>query len=327
MAGSTEPFTDGSIITAGGQNSAHARKYTLEGLNHIRQLIDRAGVYSAGQIDGWGEAYIDADGRNNSVDTGTTTSLFYTDKYPATSNVNSAPSDTTHDPNSFTNVNNAFDENLTTYANKTVANSATQQYGLGKTFASKGIGIAVVKYYADWDNNIGNNYIKIQTYNGSTWTDVETLETLSAALGTVTDTKTIIINSTVEGVRIYFDFTGTTSQDLDARVYEISYYEPSTVEIYHTIPTGTFPATISSAIGIPLIEDWETGANIQYKLTNTGGDDSGWLDAMDTSPEVSSFTAFTAEPDTLIVKLIPKTTSPTAAYPSVRGFFINTWSD
>ena len=69
MSGSTEPYTDGSIITASGQNSAHWRVYTEQGLNHIRQLINRAGVYSAGNIGGWGEAYVDTDGQNNSVDT------------------------------------------------------------------------------------------------------------------------------------------------------------------------------------------------------------------------------------------------------------------
>ena len=74
-------------------------------------------------------------------------------------------------------------------------------------------------------------------------------------------------------------------------------------------------STISSCIGTPLITDWETGANIQFKLTNTT-EDSGWL----TYNEISEFTAFTAEPDTLIVKLIPKTTTPTSGVPSIKGF-------
>jgi len=92
--------------------------------------------------------------------------------------------------------------------------------------------------------------------------------------------------------------------------------------IVHTIPSGTFSSTMSSAIGVPFVEDWETGADIKYKLTGTAGaEDTGWLDC-GISPEISSFTAFTAEPDTLIVKLVPKTTSPTAGTPSLRGFSI-----
>jgi len=61
---------------------------------------------------------------------------------------------------------------------------------------------------------------------------------------------------------------------------------------------------------------WEIGADVKYKLTGTAGaEDSGWLD----SNEISEFTAFTAEPDTLIIKLVPKTSSPTAGLPNIKG--------
>lgn len=86
--------------------------------------------------------------------------------------------------------------------------------------------------------------------------------------------------------------------------------------IAHTIPSGTFSSTVSKAIMGTILPEWETGANIQFKLTNAG-EDSGWLEADDV---VQSFTAFTSEPTTCIVKLIPKSSSPTAGYPSIRGF-------
>ena len=38
--------------------------------------------------------------------------------------------------------------------------------------------------------------------------------------------------------------------------------------------------------------------------------------------EVSEFTAFTAEPDTCIVKLVPKTVSPSTGYPSINGIYL-----
>jgi len=44
-------------------------------------------------------------------------------------------------------------------------------------------------------------------------------------------------------------------------------------------------------------------------------DDSGFL----ATNEIASFTAFTNTPYTCVVKLIPKTTSPTAGYPSING--------
>jgi len=87
--------------------------------------------------------------------------------------------------------------------------------------------------------------------------------------------------------------------------------------ILHTVPTGSFSSTISSCFGSALVADWESGADIQYKLTGTAGaEDTGWL----TYNEISTFTPFTAEPDTCIVKLIPKTTTPTAGYPSINAF-------
>lgn len=92
---------------------------------------------------------------------------------------------------------------------------------------------------------------------------------------------------------------------------EYEYYN-----IVMDIPSGSFSATISSCIGSPLIEDWETGADINYKLTSSAGDDTGWLPYN----EISKFTAFTAQPNLLTVKLISKEDSPTEAYPSINGF-------
>jgi hypothetical protein len=87
--------------------------------------------------------------------------------------------------------------------------------------------------------------------------------------------------------------------------------------IYHDVPSGTFGSTISAAIGITLVEDWETGASVRYKLINSG-EDTGWLD----TGEISSFTAFTSEPTTSIVQLVPKSAPATTSYPSVRGFAV-----
>ena len=88
--------------------------------------------------------------------------------------------------------------------------------------------------------------------------------------------------------------------------------------IFHTIPLGRLPSTISSSCLVTFIQDWETGADIQYKITN-GASDPGWLSCGTTTP-ISNFTAFASEPTTLTIKLIPKSSSPTAGFPSIRGF-------
>ena len=123
--------------------------------------------------------------------------------------------------------------------------------------------------------------------------------------------------------------SGVTNSRIVSGASHIDYYTDNSVpafetvdtislpsDITHTLPTGTFSATINGSIGAFLAEDWESGDSVQYKLTNAGGDDSGWLN----SGETSSFTAFTAEPDYCIVRLFPKVTSPTTGYPSINGF-------
>lgn len=76
-------FTAYTSAKASEVNANISDVFNMVGKNHIRQLFDRAGVYSAGEDDGWGEAYVDADGRNDSVDTdvGDTTATFVTDEY------------------------------------------------------------------------------------------------------------------------------------------------------------------------------------------------------------------------------------------------------
>lgn len=135
------------------------------------------------------------------------------------------------------------------------------------------------------------NFAVIFLTNGgiSSWTTVGTA------------TRTQIDFFTDNSIPVLTAATGTTNSN----------------EITHDIPTGTFSSTISSSFGTALVEDWEVGANIQYKLKN-GSDDSGWL----AYNEVSEFTAFSSEPTELVVKLVPKTTSPTAGYPSINGFSV-----
>jgi len=325
MVGSTEPYTNGSDITVAGQNDAHARIYTEAVMNLIRQLIDRAGVWSAGLIAGWGDAYVDSNGRENSVDTSTSTAIYDDNnfKYQPSIGSGEASGDTTHDPDSFTNVNNAFDNDDATLADKS-ANNYT--YHLGKTFSAKTVVFVRIKATAYNNSGSATKAIKLQSYNGSSWSDEATLVSTTATSATFDGYY--LLNSSVQGLRLELSATSTGGPSSGhAYVYTLEY--STTMNdglIYHSIPSGTFSNTISTAIGVPFVEDWETGANIQYKLTNTT-EDSGWLDAMNTKPEVSSFTAFTAEPDTLIVKLVPKTTSPTSGYPSIKGFYINAWSD
>ena len=57
---------------------------TQAGINTIRIVQDRAITFGKGNIDGFAEAYVDADGRNGTVITASTDATFDTDKYKAT---------------------------------------------------------------------------------------------------------------------------------------------------------------------------------------------------------------------------------------------------
>ncbi len=297
-------------------NGNSAEFLTVQGLSCIRQLIDRTGVWSKGLIDGWGEAYVDADGREGSVTTtwSNNESIFVTNKYVPGLSTDMATGDTTHDPDSFSNVSNAFDGDADTYADKS---ASSFNVALGKTFSARYV--YAVRFKAMSSNNSGgaNKTIYVETYDGGSWNIVATF---GGTTESITSSEYVIINDTVQGIRIRMVATSTGSPTTgSARVYVLQYSTISETEIEHTIPSGTFSSTISKSIGVPLISDYEAGIDIQYKLTNAT-EDTGWLNSY--PPEISSFTAFTSQPTKLIVKLIPKSSSPTSGYPSIRGFWV-----
>jgi len=88
--------------------------------------------------------------------------------------------------------------------------------------------------------------------------------------------------------------------------------------IKHTIPTGLFVSSVNSVMGVPFYEDFEAGDTVTYRLYN-GTTDTGYLN----SNTLHSVTSFTEMPRFIMVKLVPKPSSPTAAYPSINGFYLN----
>jgi hypothetical protein len=377
--------------------------FTQIGLNTIRSLINRAGVWSSGEIDGWGEAYVSAAGREGSVDTEETSANFDTNKYKAfdttypfviveaTSLTESdfAINDCTIDKFAtgkwilqcttgtvavrraqiyktlFYGSNGSDPRSTSTYITGLTALKTSDADDVGKRAhyaetSTNAIGetIEYTGTFADTTTNTdcsiwgfvacggtsGNASGSVELPNGTsvigratdgtsdeTGTDTESDEQDNPATVVLngeggssasSTTRAIILcsgditwSASEAGTPTYSntdfntsesvpDFTAATSSDYDSI-------------ITHNIPSGTFNSTISSSFGTSLVDDWETGANIQYKLTNAT-EDTGWLE----TEEVTNFTAFTSEPTTLIVKLVPKATSPTTGYPSIKGFWV-----
>ena len=288
--------------------------------NHARALINSSQLYSADTSDIYGEGYNVAAGRNGSVDTavGETTSYFFTDAYIGAGF--DAINDTLQNPDSFSNPNNAFDGHDSTYAQYVDdSGSGAAEVTFGITFDSEKyvgpIRIRALSQSRQTGSVSMTTAIYLQSYDGSTWSDEETLvtDTNTANLREIQYNSTTNLDSSVEGIRLRFQYYRNTG-DARQEVYLLDYPGIKEVEIIHDIPAGTFPDTISSAILSPLVKAWETGAEIEYKLTNVG-EDTGWLPIN----VISTFTAFTSQPTKCIIKLIPKGTSPTWGVPSIYG--------
>lgn len=302
-------------------NAMYSESLTQSLFSLCRQLEAGTVTFSKGYGDAWGEAYIDVNGRLNSVDTTNSTAWYSTESTKYLPKMTGGQSgDTTHDPDTFTSAANAFDDNDATSATKGSGphsgGAVSVSVSIGKTFTAKTIGYVRIKALitegGSWTGT-PTKTINLQTYNGSIWSTV-------ASFATTVETA-YPVNASVQGVRLNCTITGTAGGANNATttstVYTITYGSSGDSTIIQTIPAGTFPAGITKAICAPKVADWETGADIQFKLTN-GTDDTGWLTA-GVTPSVQSFSAFASAPTQLQVKLIPKSSSPTAGYPSITA--------
>lgn len=298
-------YQSGNGIISAENNRNESLAYTLIGKNFIRQLLDRTVTVSANEDDVYGEAYSDQDGRLDSVNATNTTSAFFSNRYVAASYVTTG---TTHDPDSFTDVANAFDGDLSTFA----YDSGSAVCSLGKTFSAKTVKYLRVKWglVAGASSNFS---VDVETYNGSTWSSAEQVYTVTSSTASVTQTDYVLIDSSVQGVRLTFNGLGTWTR----RIYALDYIgdgDNATVIVEHDIPSGTFNSTISSGFATVLYHANETDADINFKFKN-GSDDTGWLNI----DEKVTFTAFVSEPTKMQIQLVPKGSSPTLALPEIRG--------
>jgi len=292
-------------------------------LNKIRQNIDRVSIDSAGQDDIFTEAYVDVDGQNNSVNTTNTTLVYNStdDYYFIGLGTDEAPGDTTHNPSSYTNPDNAFDGDDATYTSATTDSSVFTTY-FGKTFSTKDVQIIRYKAYISYTSDLGNtsSTLKLQSFDGVNWTDVVVLGSTSrTGGGTDVYSGEYPVNLTgIQGLRLLLNNNGYSTGGTENSYHRVYYFEygssASSGVIEHDIPSGTYPSNVSKLIGKVLYANWESGVSIQHKLKNAT-EDSGWIN----DGELGTFTAFTSEPTQYVVKLIPRSTSPTAGYPSIKG--------
>jgi len=165
------------------------------------------------------DIFTDSNGVKNTIDTANTTAIYSPNLYflPFT---DEASGDTTHNPDGFSNPENAFDGDDGTYANK-----SSNQGNLGKTFSSSRTIVGCrVKAESESVGGASAAHIRIQTYDGSTWTNA------TGDLGISVD-RYIPINKTCKGIRVSF-FNGNNLPPL--RVYTLEYGDADTSAVVET---------------------------------------------------------------------------------------------
>lgn len=261
-------WTNGDVLYAADLNLDYQYLFRTIGCDYIRQLMDRAITYSRGSFDGWAEAYIDSNGRSNSVTT--TTCGFNTNRYffngftlTANTDTNSETTKTT-DVISTTVTCSALSNLIITNVKAQAGGSGTRTFSVEikvgtETLASKNSSAGTYNITPASIDFTKNDYTRpIKTS--------ETFTITTSVVGGSTDLENLSAQSFTGS---YFSFSNQTingSSGTAVTIVGTQVTLDTSEEITHLLPGGTFSPTISSAIGVPLISHWETGADIQYKL-------------------------------------------------------------
>ena len=191
----------------------------LECQNAYIQLKD-GGAFS-NSFDIVTDVFTSNTGAKNTVNTGTSTALYnatndyYTGGYQYDSSITG---ETTLDPDGFTNPTNAFDNDTGTSASKSLTTTAALDWELGKTFAAKLIKVAYIKFVG---TNLHYN-VDLEVYDGSTWTSVKNWYN---AGGSHNVDEYVIINQTIQGIRLRTTTITTSSMTKTFTIYELNYGE------------------------------------------------------------------------------------------------------
>jgi hypothetical protein len=304
-------FTDNQALPADDLNNAVyssiAKSTKLISNNLIRQLQDRTIELTKNEF---AEAYIDADGRLDSVDTVNTTALFLTNIY--TNGSVTALSGTTYDPDTVTNPNNAFNNASGNYAEKH-AYVTSLTASLGKTFTSRYVSKMYVKCSTGRDVGGGTSPYRVfylGKYKSGTWTWTTVYTYSTNNTGEQFFESFIDVDDTVEGLAIKGLVRATSSSNSVVRFWLLNWIEGTAdLEIHHNIETGQFN-NLKNVIGVPFTnKENYNDLDIEYKLTNTT-EDTGWLNPN----QINKITGFTNEPTKLIINF------KDSNYQEIKGF-------
>lgn len=237
--------------------------FNTAALNHVRQLIDRGVSYSKDMKDLYGEAYVDSNGRNNSVDTVNTNAVFDTDKYKFRDSIteifsgsNSGANTTSFTYNIDINTECIFTSFKQNSDSGTVTISIIEN---GETIASKSSSVTgdqlITFIESDYSRPLESGQtaiIQVNTTSGSLPLD-----------------KT---NSFVSTDNALFSISSQQISCYNAGNYEIIAETVTVLTeniITYNIPAGTFSSNCNRFHAKAMVEDYEEGCNIQHKIISS----------------------------------------------------------
>lgn len=180
-----------------------------------------------------------------------------------------ASGDTTHDPDGMTNPENAFDDDDSTFADKQFTDTNPSVTNLGKTFSSKDVESVYFKVNGKIsEGGIINSSAKVQSFNGSSWSDVAGTTVILAS--DVDSQQYFNINETgIEGLRVVVTVQSDSgSSDNLHKIYSFEYGDATTVG------TLIFKDTASESVtnAIPAINtSIDATSSQQISISANGG--------------------------------------------------------
>jgi len=127
----------------------------------------------------------------------------------------------------FTNPTYAFDLDDTTSATASGGTGTSGDNYIGKTFSSRYIGKILISATSSATSGASHNSsaIYLQTYNGSTWSDVATLDSKTGYTAASSYAALYTLNATTQGIRIRCTASCTTSpSSWSSAVTTLNYY-------------------------------------------------------------------------------------------------------
>lgn len=325
-------FTSGKNTNFSDELNENSVAYiTQSGLNLIRQLKNRDITLDSFGKDGFVEAYVNKFGQKNTIQDSelfqpktTAVPIFKDLKLETKSNDFIFDSYTVGFSNKASGSNNVFDSDLNTSESFGGDGSRSKTYS--NTFSAKNVKNVYYKVDAKGEGRQnegdGDVSVKLQTYDGSSWNDEKSYSDFSAeSNASVFIEESFVLNKTVEGIRLDITANADKFRPSSIDAFELAYGTSyRTGIISHSLSLNQTAENVTNAIGVPLVTNWEPGANIDFRLLNNSNT-TEWFNS--TPVKLHKLNSSISSPTELEVRLDPAS-NPQPNTPSLKGFYLYT---